>query len=349
MRIRFALPLLLLGLAACSAGAVNAPSPNASAAPVAVQAGIWFHPLPQISPYPGGPPGNPGSTDFESLFTDGAAWSRTAARTSVFGLYAGWVSSGTGQGANQASDQVLQEMVTFLNAHGMSIELEAPALQALATCGAGVEGYVPYGQTVHDLTLAYLQRLKTAGAVVQFVKADEPYFYGTVSNEAQVCHFTVTQIAQEFQSFAQLVQSVYPNAQVGDVEPVVNAYPTDPVTAIGQWHDAYKALTGAPFPFFIADMDFSNAAWPSLAKSMETATHARGMQFGIIYSGDPPDVSDAQWTAKTIARFQAYQGTGGGRPDYVLFQSWNQHPWHALPETDPTTFTGALNAYIAEF
>jgi hypothetical protein len=345
MRSGLALPLLLLGLCACGAGAVNAPP---SGAPALSQASIWFHPLPAISPYPGGPPGTPGATDFDSLFT-GNTWPRATARTSVFGMYAGWVSSGVSGAGNQASDQELQSIVTFVNAHNMTIELEAPALQATATCGAGIEGYVPYGQTVHDLTLAYLQRLKALAAPVQFIKVDEAYFYGTVSNEAQVCHFTVTQIAQALQSYTQLVQTVYPNAQVGDVEPVVNAYATDPVTAIGQWHDAYKAVTGAPFPFFIADMDFSNAAWPTLAKSMETATRGRGMKYGIIYSGDPTDTSDTQWIGKTVARFQAYQGTGGGRPDYVLFQSWNQHPWHALPETDATTFTGALDAYVAQF
>jgi hypothetical protein len=263
-------------------------------------------------------------------------------------MYGGWIGSGSGQAVNQVSDAELHDIVTFLTAHHMSIELEAPALQALPTCGAGVEGYVPYGQTVHDVTLAYLLRLKAVGAPVQFVKADEPFFYGSVSNEAPVCHFTVTQIAQEIRSFAQLVRSVYPDAQVGDVEPLITQlYSPDAVTAIGQWHDTYKATTGEAFPFFIADMDFSNPGWPALAKSMESATHARGIRYGIIYSGDPTDTSDAQWTGKAIARFQGYEGSNGGHPDYALFQSWNQHPWHCLPETDPTTFTGVLDAYIA--
>jgi hypothetical protein len=278
----------------------------------------------------------------------GAAWPHALAHTSVFGMYGGWVSAGNAQAINQASDAELQQIVSFLNAHHMGIELEAPALQALATCGAGVEGYVPYGQTVQSVTLAYLNRLKALNAPVQFVKADEPFFYGTVSNEAQVCHFTVTQDAQEIQTFAQLVRSVYPDAEVGDVEPIITQlYTPDAVTAIGQWHDTYSALTGAPFPFFIADMDFSNPGWPALAKSMESATHGRGIQFGIIYSGDPQDESDAVWTGKAVARFQAYEGANGGRPDYALFQSWNQHPWRCLPETDPTTFTGVLDAYLA--
>jgi hypothetical protein len=344
------LPLLLLGISACSGGSSGPSAPSVSATSVASQASIWFHPLPRIQAYPGGPSGTPGSADFADLFASGAAWPKALGRTSVIGLYAGWIGSANVQAVNQASDAELRSIVAFLTAHHMSIELEAPALQALSTCGAGVEGYVPYGQTVRDVTLGYLQRLKAAGAPVQFVKADEPYFFGSVSNEAQVCNFTVTQVAQQFQSFAQLVKSVYPTAEVGDVEPLITElYAPDAVTALGQWHDAYRALSGAPLPFFIADMDFGNPEWPSLAKSMENATRTRGMKFGIIYSGDPGDVSDAQWTGKAVARFQAYQGANGGRPDYALFQSWNQHPWRCLPETDPTTFTGVLDAYIAEY
>ena len=93
-------------------------------------------------------------------------------------------------------------------------------------------------------------------------------------------------------------------------------------------------------------MDFSNPAWPTFAKAMENQVHQSGMRSGIIYIGDQFDVSDAEWTGKVIARFQAYQGTNGGEPDYVLFQSWEPHPQLCLPESDATTFTGVIDAYI---
>jgi hypothetical protein len=145
----------------------------------------------------------------------------------------------------------------------------------------------------------------------------------------------------------QLVKTIYPAAEVGDVEPIItSAYVPDVVTAIGQWDDAFRAANGAPFPFYIADIDFSNGSWPALVRSMETATRARGMKFGIIYIGDMQDTSDAEWSGKVVSRFELYQGESGGKPDYVLFQSWEPHPQYCLPESDPTTFTGAIDAYI---
>lgn len=352
--------LLLSCLTACASGAASAPYANtpvsssasyarAAVAPSASQAStslatagshasVWFHPIPAAAD--GGPPGGLGSVDFLDLFAADAAWPQAAAHTSIFGLYAGWIPS--------VDDQTLRQTVAFLNAHRMGIELEAPALQALPTCGSGVEGYVPYGDSLHDLTLGFLQRLKAFGGRLTYVKADEPFFFGSVSTDPRACRFSVAQVVEEFRAFALLVKSVYPDAQVGDVEPmIVTAYTPDPVTALGRWHDAYRLATGEPLPFFIADMDFSNVAWPSLAKTMEIATHRRGMRFGIIYSGDPSDASDAEWSGKAVARFEAYEGANGGRPDYALFQSWMQHPRHCLPETDPTTFTGVLDAYLA--
>jgi hypothetical protein len=307
---------------------------------IASSAQIWFHPKPnQPGSSPLNDPNAVGSTDFVELFQPNAPWAKVEAHTRVLGLYAGWVTT--------VSDQVLQETVAFVNAHGMGIEIEAPSLQATAACGSGVEGYVPFGQTVHDFTLAYLQRLKALGAPSPFIKVDEPLFFGSVTNEAGACQWPVSQVATEVGSYVQLVKTVYPNAEVGDVEPIIaSVYAPDVVTAIGQWHDTYRAITGAPFPFFFADIDFSNSAWPALVKSMEAATRQRGMKFGIIYIGDLQDTSDAEWAAKVVARFELYQGPNGGKPDYVLFQSWDPQPQYCLPESDPTTFTGAIDAYI---
>jgi len=296
-----------------------------------------MHPLP-AGAGPGPPPY--GSADYLQLFQSDAQWPEVSAHASVFGMYAGWVV--------MAGSTGFAQIISFLNAHHMSIELEAPSLQATATCGSGVEGYAAYnGPSLHDFTLTYLQKLKAAGADLRYIKVDEPFYFGSVVPDPRSCHWTVAQVAQAVGQYAQLVRTVYPNVQIGDVEPISPGfYPTDPLTALSAWHDAYKTATGADFPFYVADIDFSNPAWPSLVKAIEGSTHLRGMQFGIIYIGDYGDVSDEEWASKAIARFETYQGSAGGNPDFVLFQSWLAHPLRCLPETDPTTFTGVVKTYV---
>lgn len=146
---------------------------------------IWFHPKPPAADWPGGNGG--GSTDFLALFQADAPWPNAIAHVSVIGMYAGWITA--------ASDEDLQQTVAFLNAHNMGVEIEAPSLQATATCGSGVEGYVPFGLSLHDFTLAYLDRLKALGAQVPFVKVDEPFFFGSVVDDPRSCHFPVSEVA----------------------------------------------------------------------------------------------------------------------------------------------------------
>ena len=237
----------------------------------ASSAEIWMHPHP-YSPVYGG------SLDFDGLLAGSTQWPTVAAHTQVFGLYAGWITG--------ASDAEIAQLAALLTAHDMRVEIEAPALQASASCGSGMQ-------------------------------------------------------------FAQLVHAVYPNAEVGDTEPIISqAYAPDVVTALTQWHDTYQAASASPFPFYVADLDFADPAWPALATAMANAVHARGMRFGIIYTGDLTDGSSAMWADKAVARFQAFQGTANGQPDYVLFQSWMPYPVYCLPEGTPSSLTGVVRSYL---
>ena len=300
-------------------------------------AAIWFHPMPAVT---SGSLAGYGSTDFASLFVAGAPWPKALARTHVIGLYAGWVAD--------VDAGTLDPIVAFLNAHGIAIELEAPSLQALPTCGTGLEGYVPYGQSLQAFTLSYLQRLQALHANVLYMKIDEPFFFGSVVSDSNSCHFSVADLASQVAEFTTLVHSVNPAIAVGDVEPVITTagYTPDAVTALQNWHDAYAKANGSQFPFFIADNDFSNPGWPALDRALESGARQRQMKFGIIYIGDPTDTTDAEWISKVESRYETYEFRSGGRPDYALFQSWETHPKYCLPETSANTFTGALDAYL---
>ena len=332
---------IVLALLICAVSAAHAQETAQRSNRGPKSASIWFHPLPSAAYWPNGPGPVGGSTDFLALFQTGAPWQVAIPHVSVIGMYAAWILA--------ASDMELQQTVAFMNAHNMAVEIEAPALQATATCGSGVEGYVPYPLVVRDVTLSYLQRLNALGAKVAFVKVDEPFYFGSIpGSDPHSCQFSVSEVASQVGYYTQVVKNVYPKAEVGDVEPIIaSAYAPNVGTAIARWHSTYRKVTGTRFPFFFADIDFSNPAWPTIVESLEDATRKQSMRFGIIYIGDYPDTTDAEWAGKTAARFQTYQVQDGGRPDYVLFQSWQPHPTLCLPETDPTTFTGVLDAYIS--
>lgn len=280
------------------------------------------------------------STDYAAMMSSTAQWPTVAAHTQVFGLYAGWIGS--------APAAQLTALAALLARYHMTTEVEAPAMQATQSCGSGVEGYVPYGQSLDVFTEYVLTRAQQFNIPIGYIKVDEPFYFGSVSNDPRACRWSVGTVATAVSQYAAFVHQLSPNTQVGDVEPVLPGdYVPDAVTAITAWHDAYKTANGTGFPFFFADLDFDDAQWAQRALGLESAMHARGEKFGILYIGDYQDTSDAQWAQQTVARFGQFQGQDGGTPDYVLFQSWQPHPTLCLPETSSTTLTGVVNAYIA--
>lgn len=93
---------LLLTISGCGGGRM-------AVTPISSNASIWFHPL-QASVLNGTALG---SSDFDALFQPNAPWPKALAGTRVIGLYAGWVAS--------VSDQELQTVVAFINAHNLGI------------------------------------------------------------------------------------------------------------------------------------------------------------------------------------------------------------------------------------
>ncbi len=81
--------LIAFVLSACGGGG-SSPGSTAITVPTTSSAAqIWIQPKPDNAGGTGLLAG--GSTDFTSLFSSTASWPATAAHTTVFGFYAGWI------------------------------------------------------------------------------------------------------------------------------------------------------------------------------------------------------------------------------------------------------------------
>ena len=67
---------------------------------------------------------------------------------------------------------------------------------------------------------------------------------------------------------------------------------------------------------------------------------------GIIYSGNPHDNSDEEWLSHAREHMITYEVDEGGKPDHVIFQSWNNYPQYVLPESNPNVFTNLILSYL---
>jgi len=272
-----------------------------------------------------------------SLFTEDAPWTEAAQHVQVFNLYGGWVAHFPWE-PEEATDDELEQIIADLNRRGIAIGFEASPLVATDECGRGIEGF--FGP---EEGLRIVNRLKQFGATVRYVSLDEPFAFGHIYDGPNACQWPAEKIAQQVQDYVTAIKSVYPDAIIGDNEPL---WVGVEVGELVEWLDAYKAVTGSNLPFIHLDLDFSRADWHIAAKQLEEAARVRGIEFGIFYLGDPGDATDAEWVNKAFERARLYELVAGGTPDHVKFQSWHDHPDYLLPETKPDTFTALIKRYF---
>lgn len=299
----------------------------AAAAAGAGRPKLWFAPLPPDQP--GTDASFVGSVDFMKLFSKQAPWKQAARRVAVFKLYGGWIARGT-------TDAWLRRAVTDLKRRGIALAVEEGPLRPTESCGLFVEGFAG------DEGVAVAQRVQDAGGRLRFLAYDEPFYFASIYDGPQACHWSAERIATEVASYNEEIRGVFPQLRFGDTEPLTSAADAP---RFEEWIDTYRRVVGEPLAFFHLDVSYYLPNWPALAKELEEFARSRGVPFGIIYFGEPIDASDAAWLARAQARFETYETAGGGAPDHALLQSWQDRPDRVLPETGSASYTNLILRY----
>ena len=318
---------LLAGLAAL-AGLVLGGTPAAAAG----AATVWLAPRSQ-------PPLT--APDFMALFQPGAAWTRAASHIQIFKLYPEFVVG--------VPDADLQAVIEGLQARHLALALEFGLLDRgdPALCGGKgprcgeVEGFG--GEQLAPA----LARIKRLGGSVRYVAMDEPLWFGHVSSEPGAPQAPIAAIARNVAVQVATVHGYFPEAQVGDIEPVPgDDAPPHWTSQIVRWADAYRVAAGQPLAFFHSDVEWAGTGWSVQLEALHGLFAAAGIPFGIIYDGDLSDDA-VQWTAAAEQRFAQYEADPVAVPDHAILQSWHPEPLYSLPESQPGTMTYLVDRYAA--
>jgi hypothetical protein len=302
----------------------SGPTPDLSPRPL-----IWFAPLP---PMPTGPGREfTGSDDFLELFDPGSPWSAAASHVNVFKLYGEWV-------AYHATDAELRTAVEGIRRLGLALAVEAGPLDPPAECGQGIEGFAGT-----DEGRLIARRVLDAGGRIDLIALDEPYFFASIYDGANACRWGVEQVAREVGEYIQVMRTYFPGLIVGDTEPLAGA---STAAAYTRWLETFRQVNGYDLAFLHVDVDWGRPTWPAEVKGTEDFGRTFGVPVGIIYTGNFQDASDEAWLSIAGERVLRYEDQTGGRPEHVLFQSWNDKPDRALPDDEPYTFTGFVRSYF---
>lgn len=291
----------------------------------------WFAPLPPLSTNPGRP--FIGSADFMDLFASGSPWDTAASHLQVFKLYGEWVAYG-------ATDDELRTAVAAIAARGLALAVEAGPLDPPEDCGQGIEGFAGT-----DEGRLIAQRILTAGGTLDLIALDEPYYYASIYDGPNACHWAADTVAAAVDEYISVMRGYFPNVIVGDTEPT--PYPVEANTYT-DWLETFRDVNGYDLAFLHLDIDWSRTDWPTMVGEVTAFGEGFGVPIGIIYIGNGADPSDEIYISITGERILRLEDEFGVTPPHVLFQSWVDHPDRVLPESDPSSFTGLIRAYFED-
>jgi hypothetical protein len=296
---------------------------------------LWSQPAPSPAPAPAPrpsiwimPPGNDNGDHFRELFDHPEQWAQTRAKITGIGI-ADW------QLSKNFSDAELHNWAQALTAWNLKFSLEVGAIKP----------WGPTGQLTFDKEHKHWDKYIGDGGTIDAIAMDEPlnctrYFIH------QPDEYAVEQTAQ----FIQLVREHYPTFRIGDIE----GYPANSYDDLRKWIDALQANLKAKnvpgLDFFRVDVDWvhfivdKKGSWSEL-KQLEMFCRARHIPFSLVYwAADLPALrnrglaNDATWYISTMQMGNDY-AIVRGQPDEMVLESWVAAPAHAVPETDPWTFT----------
>jgi hypothetical protein len=232
-------------------------------------------------------------------------------------------------------DDILTPFFAYLNDKGIALAVEALAL--VATEGQPGYGQPGFSEGVDDL-LNLLTRIKNNGGKVVRVACDEPYYHGYTTG-----YLTLAATAAQVAHFTTVVKSVFPAADVIDIEPVGIGGDLSPANLQTWWND-YAAAAGAQFSGFQLDIQYNDAGWQADVAAVAANARAAGMDVGGIIVGLYNATTDLQYNRQALELADDLLGTPDLRPDYLLVQSYSS----AFPATASDPTAGTTLAYVAK-
>ena len=270
-----------------------------------------------------------GAADFADLFSPGAPWSTVAGRVGVFKIYPELVRDG--------SDAELRRLLDGLAARKIALGLEIPVL-------VDTVGSCTPGKPKSRWMLGFVERLRKLGADLRYLAAVGPLVDGHVSIKPGYCHLPIPDVADDAAHTIAEMRKIYPELQVGEIEPVGHRKDYPDWRELGAWFNAFSKAAGRPPAFLHVDITWG-LPWRDDLLSVARQTRAAGIPFGAIYNAEGSS-ADADYARAVLQHAREVESVLGGAPDHVVFQSWVNNPRRALPESDPATMTGMVLSYM---
>ncbi len=287
---------------------------------------IWLAPLPLTVRTDGTVAG---TRDYFDMFAPKAPWQSVASKVSVFKIYPELLRS--------ASDDQIRALVAGLADRHIMLALEAPVLAAASDCAPGAD---------HRRWLpALLERLHRLGGQLRKLVMVGPIVDGHISVRAGACRWTLADVAQDAALTVARIRDMFPDVEVGEIEPIGNGTGYLDPAELATWFEDWTRADGHSLAFLHLDVEWGKPWGRDLRRVADEASR-HGVPLGVIINASASALSDQQFADQALSHAVRVVQEIGHSPEQLVFQSWEDFPHRALPDTDFTTMTGLIRAYV---
>jgi len=268
-----------------------------------------------------------GYKDYFEALSSSARWPSVAGRTAVFQLYFDLLNRSTGEKLSAVSQ--------FQTRTKIPLAIEIPNYWNSAACAA---------EPPPAHFRSALRRAKDAGIEIDYASIVGVLVDGRVGTAAHACHAGLGDLATHFTEISAVISSVWPNARIGETEPV--GYPnTHQIwTEYSAWLDALREHD-QKISFLHLDVGWPHD-WVPDVQFVRKLALSQGIPFGVVLNTDGTELSSHAAAVATLKHATEVRDRISPLPDHAIFQSWFQYPDRALPESDPDSLFGLVYSYL---
>ncbi len=271
---------------------------------------VWFAPAPS-------------TTLLSSIMNGDGAFQTTMGGVTVFKMYEAMLT---------LPDSTLQPFFAYLSANHISLAIEGLGLVAASgQPGYGAEGFAGSSSDLSSL----LTKLKADGGDLGYIAFDQPYTSGVLDTG-----LSMSTAASEVASAASQVKAIFPNAKIGDIEPVGAS--SSQTAQLQSWFNAYASASGSQFDFFEEDVSGWYSGWQNTVASVTAMARASGMTVNDIIEGNGVAATDQAWSTQADSMAMQILSDPRLRPDALVVQSWQANPGETMDPTQAGTLASVL-------
>jgi hypothetical protein len=275
-----------------------------------------------------------GEADWNTMFEPDADWANTLAHINVFILGDGYITD--------TPDATLVAQFRFFRDHDIKVALAIQSVGKTPACPGASEGY----NTPLEGASA-TAKLKRLGLPLDYIRLDEPVWFGHYDSDRGACQYPAKDLARQVFLVVNEYLKNFPNAAIGEVEPVpVMTSKPDWQAQYQAWRREFEAISGRRIAFLHIEVHTRDPAWAGQLQDISRVSRALGEPFGVIYNSSGPDSSDRDWISHTTELFDDVESRLGIIPDHAVLQTWEARPSHVFPPTSDSTLSHLILEYL---